>query len=466
MPPTALHSLIFGLIAAVFGTAGAALAPQALAGPPPVLIIAGLIFLVGLAFAGFLWWLAARSFALLGQPGTTPEHIAALRDLPMGLPEGTVRAILALIVGVVGLPLLLFAAALNLSDAVAGYVNGIIAGVFGYYFGARATTPDAQANRRVAEALSQEQRAHETLRQSTATAIEAATEAATRPAREADAMARLERHLSVAAALVENLGPAMPPGLLPAEAPAMLRRARDALDAARATPPDLSRIAEAIAALTGASGPFATLLRLAAPLLPAAAAGGPLAGVALLLGFGWSLSAGAWRRWQAQLLDAPHDPSLFDPGAITPQEALARLTPIFAQALAALRDTPGFAADLLDMALRDDGAARIWARWGAGHFANPAQVEAGLAEYRSALLAGEAAGDVSAETIRSVTAGLSSAAPALRAEPPTAQTARALLAPGQGSAQQHAALQALTLLLGHLREARQDPMQLLREVTP
>jgi hypothetical protein len=30
--------------------------------------------------------------------------------------------------------------------------------------------------------------------------------------------------------------PAMPPGLLPAEAPAMLRRARDALDAARATP--------------------------------------------------------------------------------------------------------------------------------------------------------------------------------------------------------------------------------------
>ena len=226
MPPTALHPLTFGLIAAIFGTAGAALAPQALAGLPPVLIIAGLIFLVGLAFAGFLWWLAARSFALLGQPGTTPEHIAALRDLPMGLPEGTVRAILALIVGVVGLPLLLFAAALNLSDAVAGYVNGIIAGVFGYYFGARATTPDAQANRRVAEALGQEQRAHETLRQNTATAIEAATEAATRPAREADAMARLERHLSLATELVENFGPAMPPGLLPAEAPAMLRRAR------------------------------------------------------------------------------------------------------------------------------------------------------------------------------------------------------------------------------------------------
>lgn len=465
MPPTALHSALFGLIAALLGAGGAAMAPQALGGAPPVLIIAGLIFLVGLAFAGFLWWLAARSFTLLGQPGTTPEQVAALRDLPMALPEGTVRAILALIVGVVGLPLLLFAAALNLSDAVAGYVNGIIAGVFGYYFGARATTPDAQANRRVAEALGQEQRAHETLRQTTATAIEAAAEAATRPAREADALARLERHLTVATELVENFGPALPAGLLPAEAPAMLARARAALEAARATPPDLGRIAEATAALTGAGGPFATLLRLAGPLLPAVA-GGPLAGVALLLGLGWSLSAAAWRRWQAGVLNAPHDPALFDPGAITPQEALARLTPIFAQALAPLRDTPGFAADLLDMALRDDGAARIWARWGAGHFENPAQVEAGLAEYRRALVAGEAADDVSAEAVRRVATALSDAAPALRAEAPDAAAAQALLTPGTGSAEQHAALQALTLLLGRLRESRQDPMQILREVTP
>jgi hypothetical protein len=462
MPPTALPSILFGLIAALLGAGGAAMAPQALGGAPPILLIAGLIFLVGLAFAGFLWWLAARSFALLGQPGTTPEQIAALRDLPMALPEGTVRAILALIVGVVGLPLLLFAAALNLSDAIAGYVNGIIAGVFGYYFGARGGSPDAQASRRVAEALGQEQRAHEALRQTTATAIEAATDAATRPAREADAMAQLERHLAVASDLVENFGAALPPGLLPAEAPAMLRRAREALSAARGNPPDISRIADATAALTGAGGPFATLLRLAGPLLPAMA-GGPLAGVALLLGLGWTLSSAAWRRWQAQVLDAPHDPALFDPGAITPQEALARLTPIFTQALAPLRDSPGFAADLLDMALRDDGAARIWARWGAGHFDGPAAVDAGLAEYRRALLAGEAAQDVSAEAVQRVAAGLSGAAAPLR---PDGATAPALPAPQAGTAEQRAALQALTLLLGRMRETRQDPLQILREVTP
>src|SRR5690242_146330 len=74
----------------------------------PALIAALLIFLVGIGFAAFLWWLASRSFALLRDPHTTPEQLASLRDLPLALPEGTVRAVLALIVGVVGLPLLLF----------------------------------------------------------------------------------------------------------------------------------------------------------------------------------------------------------------------------------------------------------------------------------------------------------------------------------------------------------------------
>ena len=452
------------VLASVLAVGGVALAPEPVSPHTPTMVIAGLIFLVGLAFAGFLWWLAARSFALLAAPGTSPEQIAALRDLPMALPEGTVRAILALIVGVVGLPLLLFTATLGLSDAIAGYVNGIIAGVFGYYFGARGTTPDAQANRRVAEALTHEQRAHEVTRQDAAGAIEAAAQ----PAREADVLARLERHAALAETLVERFGPALPPGLLPAGAAQMLHQARQALIAAHGRPPDLGGIADATAALTGAGGPFATLLRLAAPLLPAVA-GGPLAGVALLLGVGWQLSAAGWRRFQAGVLDAPHDPALFDPGAITPDDARARLTPRLALALAPLRDAPGFAADLLDMALRDDGAARIWARWGAGHFDSPAQVEVALVEYRQALLAAQAAADMQPEMLAAAAAGLAGAAPALRpAGPvaPAAALAAVTLPANAGTADQRAALQALTLLLGHLRESRQDPMPILREITP
>ncbi|MCA3279867.1 MAG: hypothetical protein ING10_11415, partial [Roseomonas sp.] len=59
-------------------------------------LIGMMIFLIGIGFAAFLWWLAARSFALVANPAIGPERLAGLRDLPLALPEGTVRALLAL----------------------------------------------------------------------------------------------------------------------------------------------------------------------------------------------------------------------------------------------------------------------------------------------------------------------------------------------------------------------------------
>lgn len=464
MPPNASRTVLLLGAMGWLGTAG--LAAAALLRPSGIgaaHLVALLVFLVGIAFAGFLWWLAARSFRMLADPATTPEQIAALRELPMGLPEGTVRAVLALIVGVVGLPLLLFAATLGLTDAIAGYVNGIIAGVFGYYFGARAQTPDAHAQRRVVDALATEQRANEDLRRTAATAAETAAEAALRPVREGDAAQRLARHVAVAELLLERFGPALPPGVIPPEASSLLRGARQAL----AAPGDLAGVLSATTALTGAGGPLAALLRTAAPLLPAVA-GGPMAGIALLLGLGWQVSASAWRRWQASVLEAPHDPALFDPGCITPAEALERLAgaPGLAVRLAPLREMPGFAAELCDMALRDDGAVRIWAAWGE-HFESPQQVEEGLAAYRQALLRGEASQDVTEDAVRAVAARLAEAAPALRPDAPDADTARRLLAPrADGTPEARAALQALGLLLNELRNRHQDPLVLLQEMQP
>jgi hypothetical protein len=163
---TPLKLLLTGLaaVSVLFCARLAGVGPGVLLSSPGSLA-AVLIFLVGLAFAGFLWWLAARCFTLLRDPATTPGQLSALRELPLALPEGTVRALLALIVGVIGLPLLLFSQALALNDAIAGYVNGIIAGVFGYYFGARSTTPETQAARRLGEALESQQRANEALRE-------------------------------------------------------------------------------------------------------------------------------------------------------------------------------------------------------------------------------------------------------------------------------------------------------------
>lgn len=187
----------------------------------PSQLAALLVFLTGIGFAAFLWWLASRCFALLRDPATTPEQVAALRDLPLGLPEGTVRALLALIVGVVGLPLLLFSQALALDAAIAGYVNGIIAGVFGYYFGARSTTGEAQATRRMGDALEAERRTSEELRAREA----AARDEADKPARLAAAASRLERQAGIARVVLERVAPLLPAGTIPDTAREALRAA-------------------------------------------------------------------------------------------------------------------------------------------------------------------------------------------------------------------------------------------------
>jgi hypothetical protein len=468
--------------AALLVLAGARLAGlpplSALLSGSPAQFAAFLVFLIGVAFAAFLWWLAARSFAFLRDPRTTPEQLASLRELPLALPEGTVRALLALIVGVVGLPLLLFSQALSLNDATAGYVNGIIAGVFGYYFGARSTAGEATATRRLGEALAGQGRQAEALREENAALKDRAAEAAAagaRPGQLAAALDALGRQIAVAAGLVEVLGPALPPGLLPPGAADALRRARAvsaearALAAGEADPATLARVLEATAALAGRDGAFASLLRAAAGALPAAAvAGGPLAGVSLLVGLGWQAGSAAWRRWRAQVLAAPHDPTLFDAGGITPSSAALRLeaAPLFAAAFAPLRDRPGFVADLLDLALRDDAPARLWAAHGE-RFASPEAAAAGLAEFRRALLAESAAADVSAPALAAVAFGLAGAVPALRPDGATPEAARALLlatGSGGGTAEARAALQALAMLVGLLREQKVDALRAVAEL--
>ncbi|WP_191083855.1 hypothetical protein [Roseococcus microcysteis] len=415
----------------------------------PANLVALLVFAVGIGFAAFLWWLASRSFALLRDPATTPTQIAALRDLPMGLPEGTVRALLALIVGIIGLPLLLFSQALALNDAVAGYVNGIIAGVFGYYFGARSTTPDAQTTRRLTEALATEQRQNLALRE------------APDPARVEGMAAQLERQLGVARTILTQLGPALPAGILPPQAATMIEAAERALGAARTTGNATEAgLQAALGALTGAGGPFAALLRAAAPALPLAA-GGPLGAAALVLGVGWNLGAGAWRRFRARLLEAPLDPALFEPGAITPASAELRLAqaPIFARLFTRRLEEPGFLATLLDHCLRPDAAALLWARYPG--FANPEEAAQGLAEFRAALLDEAVARDVTPEALARAASGLSAATPALRAAPDAT-----LLTPVAAPPEARAALEGLTLLLAQLRETDTDPLPLLAEITP
>lgn len=159
--------------------------------------------------------------------------MAGLRDLPMALAEETARAVLALVVGIVGLPLLLLSQALALNDAVAGYVNGIIAGVFGYCFSTRSTAADAQTARRAQEALATEQPRSAELRK-----------AAEAPDRLGETLATLEAQARAARQVLGRLGPGLPRGLLPEGASAALSRAEALLRLGRGANP--AALAEAL----------------------------------------------------------------------------------------------------------------------------------------------------------------------------------------------------------------------------
>lgn len=442
-------------------------------------LIGMMIFLIGIGFAAFLWWLAARSFALVANPAIGPERLAGLRDLPLALPEGTVRALLALIVGVIGLPLLLFSKTLGLTDAIAGYVNGIVTGVFGFYFGTRSTGADAQIARRATEQLAERERATgalaaeaEALRQK----AEAAARDAALPGRMEATRGSLARHIEVASLILDEFGPLLPKGMIPEGAAQALSTARDAAAALQGQQSGpgaegaLKTASDALAGLLGAQ-PLAPLLRAAATLLPAGTALGPIGAVSTVIGLGWHFGAAEYQRWRARVLAAPFAPQLFDAGLITPSSVELRMEscPVFARAFKDLKERPGFFADLLSKISQDDAPARLWADYGADAARFPggqAELEAGLQEFRAALLADLAARDATPEKIAAALAPL---APAPGALPSMEQVNRLMDEASIAGAEQpeaRAAFEALVMLTGHLRDRKLDPVGLMAEVMP
>jgi len=455
------------------------------------LVVAALIFFVGIAFAGYLWWLSARYFGAIRE--MSADKVAALKDLPMALPEGTVRAVIALIVGVVGLPILVFSRALDLNESIAGYINGIVTGVFAYYFGTRSANADAQTARAsvkiadAAQAEAQKLREENGALGNVVTAVRGAAEIAGSEALNARVetnnlarkssfdteLDRLNRQLKAARGVTDLLADTLPQ-LLPPGASDAIAKAGSVLDAAQAlrgdgvTEDSLKKVADAARELLGKS-PLPGLIEKAAGVLPLMGALPPAAGVLLVLGLGWRLGSEQYQRWIARVLDAPYNPRLIDAGYFTGASARLCLqqAPIFARVFATEIETqPQFANELLDLALRENGSDAIWQRWGGEtRFASRGEASDGLMEFRSLLLAERGRADIDAAKLGEVVSLLPAASAA-----PTLDDVNAAFDAGarraQGSDEQRGAFDALVLLTGQLREARIDPVPLLAEVLP
>lgn len=366
------------------------------------------VLLIALAVGIFIAYLMRQLAAMLRDKDIPEARFALIKDLPLGLPEGTIRALLAILVGIVGLPLLLFSRALGLDVAIAGYVNGIIISVFSFYFGTRVTGPDQAAAREA--------------RQEAA----AATADAARARAEADAQATEARNQGEAASRITDIRQRIREAKVIADAvgsivpgSALADRAKSVLDLADRATGVLDTVANADSftdladaarqagtLLSGAeeSNPLADLLGGAASSFsPVIKALGGAAGLAGPLGIAGAVVMGAvaafkagdtvYRRWMARVLDRPYTTDLFPEGLSDGMVGLSvlRRAPIFLRVYGPAIDagTPDLARAqrLLVTALRAD-AADLLPRDAdlPGSFASTEELEQGLQEYRRALI--------------------------------------------------------------------------------
>ncbi len=463
-------------------------------------VVAILFFLVGLSFAAFLWWVVGRYFTLLTSNKVSPDVLSSLKDLPVGLPEGTVRAILALIVAVFGLPLLLFSHVLTLDPQISGYINGIIAGVFGYYFGSRSSGVPNKALNQIVEANGRAAQAQSDLTnaQQAATAAQAQAGTATRAATFNPTVSKLQRDVSIGSTILDVIAPALPAGILPPSLSTAVATAKTALDAvkgvtaATATDSQQLTVESALGGLLGGGGTgtsaLGSMINAAAPMLAGLGIPGvaPVSALVALLSVGAKLGSAEYERWRARVLAAPLAHGLVEFGTVTPDDAHAALleSPIFLKAFAEVRDSPGFDANLADAVLRDDALDRLWQQFGGGTagqpplFSSQSELEAGLTEFDQALLASRGAADIPASMPAALTAVLSQAKdPAMRPATADALTQSSLnqiidaasKASSAGSTvatPAHAAFDALVTLVGHARQAGVDLVGAMSEVVP
>ena len=199
----------------------------------PPLAVGGVLLLVGLLAWGLGRHAAAirADFVRLAAEAPPADRLAAFRDAPGGLPEGSIRAALAFFIVLLCLPALVLSRALGLAGT--GELGTILGGVIGFYFGTRSAGGEAEGARRQAEAA----QAGRALAEQDAAAARAEgaaahQEAATRARDAATATEGLSR-LAAAAAAGTAVARAVA-ALLPGPAGAALNGAAGAIPAVQA----------------------------------------------------------------------------------------------------------------------------------------------------------------------------------------------------------------------------------------
>lgn len=325
------------------------------------------------------WRDLARLAIEKGQP------VGDLGAPPLGMPEGSVRAAIAVLIIVVSLALVGALIAGNLGGRPVDppdLIATLVGSVLGFYFGSRQSAETRKAlDGAIEQAQSRTEQADRVAEQSFQairdTAMVTASNAGAGGARPADAnpstiekiASRAEGAIALASAVAAILPPERGKTLSD-----VASSARTAVEAAR-TLLGQNRQTEALVEARKGDVEVESSLRsifgsaveglgavssLLGPALP------PAALILALTRIGVGLGGRAYERWRNEMLGAPHSPELFPPGELTPQEAWAFIdqVPILASAFAAERQRVdnAFAGRFLEAALSEADAGAVLAR--------------------------------------------------------------------------------------------------------
>jgi hypothetical protein len=351
---------------------------------------------------------------------------ALVQGMPLGVPEGSVRACIGLFIIILGVAAIVFQRQLGLGTT--GELAGLLGTVLGFYFGTRSTSGDREAAReatrtaaeKTAEAAAARQRADAALAREGEIRAEAARTVETASQARAT-LASAERIASNARTIAEVVAAVAPDLPLARTAARVTTLADSALTVVRSTASgtvDAGAVAEAagraaslVAEISGedplaklvstATGGLSGALRGATGLV--ATIGGPLglAG-AVLMGAAGAFRIGTehYRRWVARVLDRPYGLDLYPEGLSDAAMALAALevAPIFRRVygptileprdLAAARAllAAALSPEATTLIPQGDGALRPAPVGEGGAFATTIELEEGIQQFRRAVL--------------------------------------------------------------------------------
>lgn len=379
---------IIPLTFATFLVLTGAAAAEETGGPnltPVYLVLLAVVALMAVLL-GYIWGLHNRTSALLSDIGVHDEGrvtlLTSYANLPLGVPRGTVRAVLAM--------LIVFASLAFLSVSIAGGAQykfpdallGILGAVLGFYFG-KSGSDEGEAVRAVSAANADAKNAMAQANDATAKLADAQGTAATANRNLDEAKAQnaglAKDHID---RVTDQLKGALDIGktlsvLLPGDIGKTVGDAADKLNTTLNTVSDLRH-----GNLAGAAQQVSGLLDKAAPNLPIVnvltqamnmigpALGGAVPGLALIttvVGIGAKLGTVAYNRWVARVMDAPYTPEQFAPTVFDSNaaETLILQVPEIEQAFARPLQDGGRAEALtiVRLALEQDAAAALTARY-------------------------------------------------------------------------------------------------------